>query len=132
MTATRVCLAVLAAALAAPAWADPPAKPKALRVLSYNIHHAEGTDGKLDLERIAKVITAARPDLVAVQEVDRKARRTKGVDQAAELGRLTGLHVEFGKAIDFQGGEYGLAVLSRFPIKAAKVHPLPGKAGQES
>src|SRR5215213_773903 len=110
--APRLCFAalVMAAAFAAPAWADPPAKPKPLRVLSYNIHHGEGTDGKVDLERIAKVITVAAPDLVAVQEVDRKTRRTNGVDQAAELGRLTRMHVEFGKAIDYQGGAYGLAV----------------------
>ena len=123
---------VAAVALGGVAAAEPPARPAALRVLSYNIHHAEGTDGKLDLDRIARVITDAKPDLVAVQEVDRKTRRAGGVDQAAELGKRTGLHVEFGKAIDYQGGEYGLAVLSRVPIKAAKVHPLPGKPGQEA
>lgn len=105
---------------------------KTLRVLSYNIHHGEGTDGKLDLARVAAVIKAAKPDLVAVQEVDRNARRTGQVDQAAELAKLTGLHGEFAKAIDFQGGEYGQVVLSRFPIKSVKVHPLPGKKGQEA
>jgi endonuclease/exonuclease/phosphatase family metal-dependent hydrolase len=104
----------------------------ALRVLTYNVHHGEGTDGKLDLERIAKVITAAKPDLVALQEIDRGTKRSGGVDQAKELAKLTGMHAEFGKAIDFQGGAYGLAVLSRSPIKNARVHPLPGKKGQEA
>jgi endonuclease/exonuclease/phosphatase family metal-dependent hydrolase len=111
--------------------AQPGAK-KTLRILSYNIHHGEGTDGKPDLPRIAGVIKAAEPDLVALQEVDRNTRRTNQVDQAAELGKLTGLRAEFGKAIDFQGGEYGQAILSRFPIKGFKVHPLPGKQGQET
>jgi endonuclease/exonuclease/phosphatase family metal-dependent hydrolase len=111
-----------------PAWAEPPV----LRVLTYNVHHGEGTDGRLDLERIAKVIKATSPDLVALQEIDRNTKRTGGVDQAATLAKLTGLHVAFGKAIDFGGGEYGLAVLSRFSIKAAKVHPLPGRKGQEA
>jgi endonuclease/exonuclease/phosphatase family metal-dependent hydrolase len=119
----------LAPPLAPPALAD---GTPTLRVLTYNVHHGEGTDGKLDLERIAKVITATKPDLVALQEIDQKAKRTGGVDQAATLGKLTGLHVEFGKAIDFQGGAYGLAVLSRFPLKSPRVHPLPGKKGQEA
>ncbi|HET6575558.1 MAG TPA: endonuclease/exonuclease/phosphatase family protein [Fimbriiglobus sp.] len=103
-----------------------------LRVLSYNIHHAEGTDGKLDVARIASVIRAAEPDLVAVQEVDRNTTRTNKVDQAAELARLTKLHGTFARAIDLQGGQYGQAILSRWPIKAVKVHPLPGKKGQEA
>src|SRR5215207_8498273 len=87
---------------------EPAARPagKTLRVLSYNIHHAEGTDGKLDLARIAGVIRAAEPDLVAVQEVDRDTTRTNKVDQTAELAKLTKLHGEFAKAIDLQGGGY--------------------------
>ncbi|MBN9523596.1 endonuclease/exonuclease/phosphatase family protein, partial [bacterium] len=58
--------------------------------------------------------------------------RSGKVDQAAELARLTGLHAEFGKAIDLQGGGYGLAILSRFPLKGAKTDALPGKPGQEA
>src|SRR5688500_8381796 len=74
------------------------------RVLSYNIHHGEGTDRKFDLERLAKIIRAAEPDVVALQEVDRKTRRASGVDQAAELGKLTDMHVEFGNAMNYSGG----------------------------
>jgi endonuclease/exonuclease/phosphatase family metal-dependent hydrolase len=105
---------------------------RVVRVLTYNIHHGEGEDGKLDLPRIAKVIAGAKPDLVAVQEVDHTATRTKGVDQTAELAKLTGLTGRFGKAIDFQGGGYGQAVLSRYPIEDFKVHVLPGEPGQET
>ena len=65
-----------------------------MRILTYNIHHGEGLDGRIDLPRIAAVIAAQRPDLVALQEVDRNARRSGGVDQAAELGRLTGLQAD--------------------------------------
>src|SRR5688572_3660564 len=82
-----------------------------LRVLTYNIHHGEGTDARFDLERLARIIREARPDLVALQEVDRRTRRASGVDQAAELGRLTGMNVVFGKAMDHDGGEYGQAIL---------------------
>jgi endonuclease/exonuclease/phosphatase family metal-dependent hydrolase len=111
--------------------AAPDQKPT-LRVLCYNVHHCEGTDGKLDLLRIAKVIRAADPDLVALQELDDKTKRTGGVGQAAELARLTGLYGAFGKAIDFQGGGYGQGVLSRFPLGASTVHPLPGAPKQEA
>lgn len=104
---------------------------KSLRVLSYNIHHGEGTDGKLDLPRIAKIIAAEKPDLVAVQEVDRKAKRSGGVDQTAELARLTGLHGTFFKAIDIEGGDYGQAILSRFPLGETTTHKLPQIAKEE-
>ncbi len=96
-----------------------------LKVLTYNIHHGEGVDGKLDLARIAKVITDAGADLVALQEVDQKTTRTGGVDQAAEIARLTGLKFAYGKAIDYQGGAYGQALLSRWPLENFEVHLLP-------
>lgn len=51
------------------------------RVLSYNIHHAEGIDGKLDVARIARVIKDCQPDLVALQEVDKLVERTESIDQ---------------------------------------------------
>jgi endonuclease/exonuclease/phosphatase family metal-dependent hydrolase len=92
--------------------------PAELRVLTYNIHHGEGVDGKFDLRRIAAVIKSAAPDLVALQEVDQGTARASGVDQPAELARLTGMEVVFGRNIDFQGGSYGTAVLSRLPVKA--------------
>lgn len=107
------------------------AEPRELAILSYNIHHGEGLDGKIDLERIAKIITDSKADLVALQEVDRKSKRSGGVDQAKELARLTGMNHVFGKAIDFEGGEYGQAILSRWPISLPIVHKLPQKAGRE-
>ena len=100
-------------------------------VLTYNIHHGEGIDAKLDLARIAEVIQSVRPDLVALQEVDVRTERTGRVDQAAELSRLTGMKGVFGKALDYQGGGYGLAVLSRWPILESRTHPLPATEGHE-
>ena len=99
--------------------------PIRVRVLSYNIHHGEGTDRKFDLDRIARVIDSAKPDLVALQEVDQGTRRSSGVDQPAELARRTGLRVVFGENIRFGGGGYGNAVLSRHPIRRYENHPLP-------
>lgn len=101
------------------------AGPSQIRVLSYNIHHGEGGDRRVDLARIAAVIREAKPDLVALQEVDKGVARTGRVDQPAQLAELTGLTVAFEKNIDYQGGEYGNAVLSRLPIVAQRNHALP-------
>jgi endonuclease/exonuclease/phosphatase family metal-dependent hydrolase len=117
---------VLAASAAAEDSATVPADGNLrLRVLSYNIHHGEGVDGKLDLPRIAGAIKSVKPDLVALQEVDLGTERTNKVDQGAELARLTGMNVVFGGNIRYQGGDYGNAVLSRLPISRHKNHPLP-------
>lgn len=113
-------------------WApDDASVPATLRVLTYNIHHGEGTDGLIDLSRTAGVITAAEPHLVALQEVDQETERTGRVNQAAELERLTRLHATFGKAMDYSGGAYGVAVLSRWPVSSVERHPLPAAPDRE-
>ena len=105
--------------------------PVSVRVLTYNIHHGEGTDGRFDLARVAALISAAAPDLVALQEVDQRTDRAGGVDQLAELEQMTGMHGLFGKAMDFQGGGYGVAVLTRQPVVRAVNRPLPERADRE-
>lgn len=98
----------------------PPAEPApaTMRVMSYNIRHGRGLDGRLDLERIAAVLRDARADVVLLQEVDRGTERTDRRDLAAELAALTGMHGVFSRNIPYQGGEYGNATLSRFPVVA--------------
>jgi len=99
--------------------------PVTVRVLTYNIHHGEGMDGQIDLERIAAVIRETEADLVALQEVDRGVERTSRADQPGHLGELAGMHAVFEKNIAYQGGEYGNAVLSRFPVEHHQNHHLP-------
>jgi endonuclease/exonuclease/phosphatase family metal-dependent hydrolase len=94
--------------------------PSEIRVVTYNIHHGEGTDRKFDLQRIAKCVMAERPHFVALQEVDQKTRRASGVDQPAELARLTGLKSYYGRNIDYDGGGYGTAVLTSLPVLLAE------------
>jgi endonuclease/exonuclease/phosphatase family metal-dependent hydrolase len=105
--------------------------PPRLRVLSYNIQHGRGSDGQLDLKRIAGVIQSVSPDIVALQEVDRGVRRSDAVDQPSELAKLTGMQVVFGGNLKFQGGDYGNAVLTRLPILEHKNHRLPSILGGE-
>lgn len=102
-----------------------------LRVLTYNIRHARGTDGRIDYERIAAVIKQAQPDLVALQEVDRATQRSEGVDQAQKLRALTGLTPFFAEAMPFEGGSYGVAILSRHPINDPRVLKLKSPQAAE-
>lgn len=106
------------------------AEEAGLRVVCWNIRHGQGMDGKHDLERIAARINELEPDVVILQEVDNRCKRSGSVDQAEEIGKLTALKHAFGKAIDFNGGEYGQAILSRYPLAEPKVHPLPGGGEQ--
>ena len=98
------------------------------RLMSFNVMHCEGADRKVDVARTAAAILRESPDFVGLQELDRGARkRSGGADQPAELGRITGMHATFAKAIPFQGGEYGVAVLSREKPISVFTAPLPGK-----
>ena len=109
----------------------PATQKSTLRVLSYNIHHARGMDGKVDLKRIAKVIRESDADIVALQEVDQSTERSGKADQAAEIAKLCDMHFQFGKAIDLQGGAYGQAILSKYPIERVRVVNLPNSGNRE-
>lgn len=105
-----------------------PAKQHTITILSYNIHHANppSKPGVIDLPAIANVIRQQGADLVALQEVDvRTGRSGASLHQAEELARMTGMRAYFAKAIDYGGGEYGVAILSRFPMEENKNTPLP-------
>ncbi len=94
--------------------------PREIRVVTYNIRHGEGMDHKIDLPRIAKVLVTAKPDIVALEEVDQGTKRASGVDQPAEFARLTGMKAVFGRNIPFDGGGYGTAVLTRLPVRSSE------------
>jgi endonuclease/exonuclease/phosphatase family metal-dependent hydrolase len=92
---------------------------KTLRIMTYNIHVGVGMDKKLDLKRIADVINRENPDLVGLQEVDRGVKRTEEKDEIAELAKLTRMDFSFAPNLDYQGGQYGVAILSRHLIQKA-------------
>ncbi len=119
--------AALAAVLVAGCAARPAAGPGplALTVLVYNIHAGKDARGVDNLARVAALRRERGADVALLQEVDRGTRRSGGVDQPATLARLTGLAAAFGKSLDFDGGRYGLAVLSRWPVRHDTAVSLP-------
>jgi len=99
--------------------------PVRVAVLTYNIYHGEDANGGSNLDAVAGIINSLEPDLIALQEVDNNTGRAKGLDLTAELSRRTGMKGIFGKAMDYDGGGYGEAVLSRHPIVETKNNLLP-------
>lgn len=94
-----------------------------VRVLSYNIHKCiGGLDRRYDPARVVRVIAHHQPDLVLLQEVDAGAARSCGDRQVDVLGGQLGLrHRSYVAVVSVRGGgEYGNAILSRFPIVATQ------------
>jgi endonuclease/exonuclease/phosphatase family metal-dependent hydrolase len=94
-------------------------------VLVYNIHAGKDAARADNLERVAEIIRSSQSEIVLLQEVDNKTRRSGAVDQLSRLRELTGMHGVFGKAIEYDGGEYGIAIMSRWPITSSRMVALP-------
>jgi endonuclease/exonuclease/phosphatase family metal-dependent hydrolase len=119
-------LLVIAGCAGAPREAAAP-----LRVMTYNIHAGKDAAQEHNLERVAQVIREAAADVVLLQEIDRGTERSGREDQIATLARLTAMNGAFAKSLDYQGGEYGIAVLSRFPLDSIGVIHLEVQPPQE-
>jgi endonuclease/exonuclease/phosphatase family metal-dependent hydrolase len=98
-----------------------------LRIMTYNVHNFIGMDKVRDYGRIAGVINAAAPDVVAIQEADSATVRSNGDYTLWEAARLTGMIPTYAPAIDFQGGKYGVGILSKEKPVSVRRIPLPGK-----
>jgi endonuclease/exonuclease/phosphatase family metal-dependent hydrolase len=101
--------------------------PKPFRLMSYNVRTCRGWAGRAAPERIARLIDRYKPDAVALHEVDRAMPRTGTVDQADFLARWNGMNMAFASRWEADGGQYGIAVLSRTPVTVVKAAPLPSR-----
>ncbi|WP_270089996.1 endonuclease/exonuclease/phosphatase family protein [Sphingobacterium sp. SYP-B4668] len=123
MTIIRSGLTFLSLLICTVLWGQEP-----IKVMSYNIRIASPPSkgwGITEIDSIAAVINRSKPDLVALQEVDvRTSRSGKELDQAQKLGELTGMHAFFSKAVDRSEGDYGVAILSRFPVVRADAYRI--------
>ena len=102
-------------------------KVRTLRLTSYNIQHGRGLDSKIDHDRLAHVLREARTEVAAIQEVDSVTKRNGGVYALDEIASKLKMYSTFAPAIDFQGGKYGVGILSKkAPLSVHRV-ALPGK-----
>lgn len=98
-----------------------------VQVMSYNVRHCAGMDMVLDYDRTAAVISKQQPDVVALQELDSMTGRSGHRYQLGELADRTQYHPIFGSAIDYDGGKYGVGILTRENPVSVKRIPLPGE-----
>lgn len=99
-----------------------------LKVMTYNVHHCNppARQGVIDVDAIAAVIKKENADIVALQEIDVNTLRSGNINQAEQIATKTGYSsFYFGKAIDFDGGQYGLVILSKYPLSNMQTHKLP-------
>lgn len=102
-------------------------EPEHIKVLSYNVKNCIGMDGVVNYQRVADVINRVNPDIVALQELDSATQRSKGIVVLNELAKMTGTYKTYGASIDYQGGKYGIGILTKEKPVSWKRIPLPGK-----
>jgi endonuclease/exonuclease/phosphatase family metal-dependent hydrolase len=108
-----------------------PRNEQFIKVMSYNIHHCNPPSKPdfIDVDAIAKTILAQKPDIVALQEVDVNTGRSGNINEAALLAQKLKMNFFFAKAIDHDGGDYGVAILSKFKLSETRTIRLTTQAG---
>jgi endonuclease/exonuclease/phosphatase family metal-dependent hydrolase len=96
-----------------------------VRLATYNVHSCIGLDGRLSPSRIARVLATASPDIVALQEIDVLHDRSRFVHQAEKIARALNMELHFHPSFEVEEGQYGNAILSRFPLEVMRAGPLP-------
>jgi endonuclease/exonuclease/phosphatase family metal-dependent hydrolase len=96
-----------------------------IRLLSFNVRHGVALDGSPALDRQVAIINRVGAAVVGLQEIDNKCSRSGKVDQAAAFAEKTGTSAHFGKFMDYGGGRYGMAMLSKYEVVSAKNLVLP-------
>jgi len=126
-----VCLGALSACATAPPG------PPGIRVLVFNIHAGKDAAGAPNLDGVAELVRSTSADVVLLQEVDRGTKRSGNVDQLQRLADLVNAEGQgdyapaFGKSLDYDGGEYGIAALVRGTVTNSRTEPLPVEPPQE-
>ena len=127
---TFTMLAAIAAVIAMPSCRH--GSQTGLRLMSYNVRNCRGLDDTLSYERVARIITDAGADIVALQELDSMTSRYPGQDVLGNLAELTGMYPTYAPSIDFAGGKYGIGMLSREKPLSHRRVPLPCRSEPRS
>jgi endonuclease/exonuclease/phosphatase family metal-dependent hydrolase len=105
--------------------ASAPPAGTSIRVLVFNIHAGKDSGGIPNLEWVAALVRTSNADIALFQEVDRGTKRSGNIDQVGVLANLTRFSAAFGRSLDYDGGVYGIAALSREPMVTNATEPLP-------
>jgi endonuclease/exonuclease/phosphatase family metal-dependent hydrolase len=103
-----------------------------ITVLSYNIHHGNPPSRSkdiIDLDTIAATIKTSNAELIAIQELDSVTIRSNKVFQLQVLAEKLGMHYHFERTIPYEGGAYGIGILSKYPLSEVKGYQLPAITG---
>jgi endonuclease/exonuclease/phosphatase family metal-dependent hydrolase len=96
-----------------------------LRVMTWNINGAVGRNPRFDLARVVDYVQGHRPDIVALQEIDSRRARAAGVAHPFDVLRdALGTYGAHAHAISTADGDYGQALISRWPLASTSVHDL--------
>ena len=105
---------------------------KVYKIASYNVRNAKGMDNVTDFDRVSKVITDMDAETIAIQELDSATVRSNGKVVLDELTVRTGMHASFNGSIEFQGGKYGIGILSKEKPLRTEAVELPGREEKRS
>ena len=111
---------------------DKAGKKNEFTILAYNVRNCRGLDNLTDYQRVADIINRIDPRIVALQELDSATQRSNGVVVLNELARLTGMYPVYGASIPFQGGKYGVGILTKEKPLQWRSVPLPGREEKRS
>lgn len=101
-------------------------KDRPLQVMTYNIRHAEGMDGRVNPQAVLRDLKVANADVIALQEVDRLQWRSGLQDQARYFAQAMGMRCIYAPAIRHGVSQYGIALLSRYPLESPQIRRLTG------
>ncbi|MGF7230555.1 endonuclease/exonuclease/phosphatase family protein [Arachidicoccus sp.] len=105
---------------------------KTLTIVSYNVRNGVGLDNVVNYQRVANAIKKINPDIVAIQELDSATRRAKGVYVLNKLATFTAMIPTFHTSINFDGGKYGIGILSKEKPLNIRAIALPGTEERRS
>ncbi|HHR6027940.1 TPA: endonuclease/exonuclease/phosphatase family protein [Providencia alcalifaciens] len=102
-----------------------------IKVATYNIGKNELAADVANLDELSKAITKIDADVIVLTEIDNKTARSKKVNQLEEIAKANKMDFAFGKALDFDGGEYGVGILSKYKIEKSQVVNLPSGGAEQ-
>lgn len=93
---------------------------QSLKIMSYNIHVGQDASNTDQLKGLARFLKSTKADLIGLQEVDSMCNRSGKVDQMKFLAEETGMYYAYARHFAYDGGSYGIGILSRYPLTEVK------------